>query len=110
MSFLRKSFYGGTDATLAFYEAIKQLDRHEYEDADILMVSDFIMSKMDDDVFRKIRFYQQNKNTQFHCLILGKTYNENVLSIFDTNWIYNPKEKGIIRALTEGFRTIKERY
>ncbi len=109
-AFLNKSFYGGTDATLALYEAIRQLGTNDYEDADILMVSDFIMSKMDDDVLNKIRFHQQNKNTQFHCLILGDESNESVLSVFDTNWMYDPKDKGIIRALTQGFKTIQERY
>ena len=109
-AFLNKSFYGGTDATLALYEAIRQLGTNDYEDADILMVSDFIMSKMDDDILNKIRFHQQNKNTQFHCLILGDESNESVLSVFDTNWMYDPKDKGIIRALTQGFKTIQERY
>lgn len=104
------SFYGGTDATLALYEAIRQLGTNDYEDADVLMVSDFIMHKLDDDILQQIRFYQQNKNTQFHCLTLGHYANEELLSSFDTNWIYNPKEKGIIKALTKGFQDIKERY
>lgn len=109
-AFLKKSFYGGTDATLALYEAIRQLGTNDYEDADVLMVSDFIMSKMDDDVLNQFRYHQQNKNTQFHCLTLGSDFNENVLAVFDTNWVYDPKEKGVIRALTRGFQTIKERY
>ena len=109
-AFLQMSFYGGTDATLALYEAIRQLGTNDYEDADVLMVSDFIMHKLDDDILQQIRFYQQNKNTQFHCLTLGHYANEELLSSFDTNWIYNPKEKGIIKALTKGFQDIKERY
>ena len=108
--FLQMSFYGGTDATLALYEAIKQLNTHDYEDADILMVSDFIMHKLDDDILQQISFYQQNKNTQFHCLTLGNYANSELLNFFDTNWIYNTKEKGIIRALTKGFQDIKERF
>ncbi len=109
-AFLKMSFYGGTDATLALYESIRQLGTHDYEDADILLVSDFIMSKIDSDILDQISYHQQNKNTQFHCLILGKDANENVLNLFDTNWVYDPKEKGVIRALTRGFQTIKERY
>jgi len=109
-SFLQMSFYGGTDATLALYEALRQLQTNDYEDADILMVSDFIMHKLEDDLLQQISFYQQNKNTQFHCLTLGEHANVDLVSFFDTNWVYNPKEKGIIRALTKGFRDIKERY
>jgi uncharacterized protein with von Willebrand factor type A (vWA) domain len=108
--FLQMSFYGGTDATLAIYEALKQLGTNDYEDADILMVSDFIMHKLDDDVFQQIRFYQQNKNTQFHCLTLGENANTDLVNVFDTNWVYNPKQKGIIKALTRGFQDIKDRY
>ena len=109
-NFLKMSFYGGTDATLALHEAIRQLGTHDYQDADVLMVSDFIMSKTNEDVLAQFRHHQQNKNTQFHCLILGDDVNENVLSYFDTNWVYDPKEKGIIRSLTRGFQHIKERY
>lgn len=109
-AFLNKSFYGGTDATLALYEAIRQLGSNDYEDADVLMVSDFIMSKLDTQVVEQLRYHQQNRNTQFHCLILGDEANENVLEMFDTNWMYNPKDKGIIQALTHGFQTIRERY
>ncbi|MEM1318874.1 MAG: hypothetical protein AAGG75_01390 [Bacteroidota bacterium] len=109
-AFLKMSFYGGTDATLALYEAIRQLGSHDYEDADILLASDFIMSKMESDVLEQIRYHQQNKNTQFHCLTIGDYANENVLAVFDTNWVYNPKEKGIIRSLTKDIQSIKERY
>jgi uncharacterized protein with von Willebrand factor type A (vWA) domain len=109
-NFLRMSFYGGTDATLALHEAIRQLQTNDYEDADVLMVSDFIMHKLDDDILGKIGYFQQNKNTQFHCLTLGENSNPQIVQYFDTNWVYSPKEKGIIRSLTHGFRDIKERY
>ncbi|RME95431.1 MAG: hypothetical protein D6772_13240, partial [Bacteroidetes bacterium] len=109
-AFLNRSFYGGTDATLALYEALRQLQSQDYKDADVLMVSDFIMSKLEDDVLAQIRYQQQNNNTQFHCLTLGREANPKVTAVFDTNWIYNPAEKGIIRSLTADLRTIKERY
>ena len=109
-TFLQMSFYGGTDATLALYEAIRQLNSNEYEDADVLMVSDFIMHKLDDDILQRITYYQQNKGTQFHCLTLGSQANPEITRYFDTNWVYDPKKKGIIRSLTEGLKTINERY
>lgn len=109
-AFLKMSFYGGTDATLALYEALKQLSTQDYEDADVLMVSDFIMSKLEEDVAEQIRYFQQNKNTQFHCLTLSDEPNLNIIAAFDTNWVYDPNSKGVIRALTEGFHSIKERY
>lgn len=108
-AFLRMSFYGGTDATLALYEALRQLAKEDYRDADVLMVSDFIMYKIEDDVISQIRHSQQNRGTQWHSLTLSRDANEEVLSVFDTNWIYNPKDKGIIRSMTEGLQDIYER-
>lgn len=108
-AFLKMSFYGGTDATLALYEALKQLDRADYEDADILMVSDFIMYKLGEDVKQQISHYQINRNTQFHALAIGDQVNNEVLNYFDTNWQYNPKEKGVIRALSRGLKDIGDR-
>ena len=105
-AFLRMSFYGGTDVSLALYEAVRQLRGNDYEDADVLIISDFIMYKIDNDVLRDVRFFQQNKGTQFHSLTLSKEANPEVLEFFDTNWVYNPKEKGIIRELTAGLGTI----
>ena len=107
--FLKMSFYGGTDASLALYEALRQLKSHDYEDADILMISDFIMYKFNEDLITEIRYYQQNKGTEFHSLALSSEANSHLLSLFDTNWIYNPKERGIIRELTRGLHTIGER-
>lgn len=106
-AFLRMSFYGGTDVSLALYETIRQLKGNDYEDADVLIISDFIMYKIDDDVLREVRFFQQNKGTQFHSLTLSKEANPEVLEFFDTNWVYNPKQKGIIRELTAGLQDIR---
>ena len=106
-AFLRMSFYGGTDVSLALYEAVRQLQGNDYQDADVLIISDFIMYKVDDDVLRDIRYFQQNKGTQFHSLTLSKEANPEVLEFFDTNWVYNPKEKGIIRELTAGLGELR---
>lgn len=106
-AFLRMSFYGGTDVSLALYETIRQLKGNDYEDADVLIISDFIMYKIDDDVLREVRYFQQNKGTQFHSLTLSKEANPEVLEFFDTNWVYDPKQKGVIRELTAGLQEIR---
>lgn len=105
-AFLRMSFYGGTDATLALYEALRQLKGHDYQDADVLMISDFVMYKIDQDILNEVRFYQQNKGTEFHSLALATEANAEILGRFDTNWVYDPKRKGVIRELTRGLQEI----
>ena len=81
-------------------------ETENYEDADILMVSDFIVYKLGDDIQKLIKHNQVNKNTQFHSLGIGNQYNEDVLHYFDSNWHYKPAEKGIIRSLTRGLQDI----
>ncbi|MHA1131186.1 MAG: VWA domain-containing protein, partial [Candidatus Helarchaeota archaeon] len=47
IQFLSHSFHGGTDATPALKEALKQIENKNYEKADVLMISDFIMDRID---------------------------------------------------------------
>lgn len=108
--FLRMSFYGGTDISLPLYEALNQLRSQNYEDADVLVISDFIMYKVDKEVLKDVKYFQQNKGTQFHSLTLSDDPNVKILEHFDTNWVYDPKQKGIIKELTAGLKTITDRY
>jgi len=100
--FLSMSFHGGTDVTPALYEALNQLRSHDYQDADVLIISDFIMPKINRDALQSVRYCQQNQSTQFHSLTLNDDPNTQVLEVFDTNWVYDPRRKGIIRELTAG--------
>jgi uncharacterized protein with von Willebrand factor type A (vWA) domain len=107
-NFLRMSFYGGTDISLPLYEALRQLETNHFQDADVLVISDFIMYKVDEEVLKSVRYHQQNKGTKFHSLTLSNEPNPYILNFFDTNWVYDPQEKGIIRSLTHGLKTIQE--
>ncbi len=107
--FLRLSFHGGTDVSLALQEAVRQLRSNDYAEADVLVVSDFIMQKIDKDVLQEVRHFQQNKETQFHSLTIGENPNDSMLRIFDTNWVYDPEKKGVIKELTKGLQAIGER-
>lgn len=108
--FLRMSFHGGTDISLPIYEALRQLKTNNYEDADVLIVSDFIMYKVDKEVLNQVRYFQQNKGTQFHSLTISNDPNVKILEYFDTNWVYDPQKKGVIKELSSGLKTIGERY
>lgn len=105
-AFLRMSFHGGTDISLALYEVLRQLQTESYRDADVLVVSDFIMYRIEDDVLQRIKFHQQNNGTHFHSLTLHEDPNAEVIDQFDTNWIYDPEQKGIVRELSGALRSI----
>ena len=105
-AFLRMSFHGGTDISLALYEVLRQLQTESYRDADVLVVSDFIMYRVEDDIMQRIKFHQQNNGTHFHSLTLHEDPNAEVIEQFDTNWIYDPEQKGIVRELSGALRAI----
>ena len=108
--FLTMSFHGGTDISLPLYEAIRQIKSESYEDADVLVISDFIMYRVDKEVLKDVQHFQLNQGTQFHSLTLSSDPNTRILEYFDTNWVYDPQEKGIMRELTHGLETLRQRY
>ncbi len=104
VAFLRMSFQGGTDITMALQEVLRQLQTESYRDADVLVISDFIMYKIGDDVLDRVRYHQQNNGTAFHSLTLHHDPNAEVIEQFDTNWVYDATDKGIIRELAGELR------
>ena len=107
--FLRMSFYGGTDISLALHEAFRQIRTERYQDADVLVISDFILYRIDPRILDEVTFFQHHHGTQFHSLTLGKEANRKITDAFDTNWQYDPERKGIIRELNARLRDIGTR-
>ncbi len=107
VAFLRLSFHGGTDITMAINEVLRQLQTESYRDADVLIISDFIMYKIEDDILDRVRYHQQNNGTAFHSLTLHKDPNAEVIDQFDSNWVYDPEDKGIIRELAGELRVMR---
>lgn len=107
--FLTMSFHAGTSISMALYEVLRQLDTENYKDADVLVISDFIMYRVEQDIIERMRHHQINRGTQFHCLTLSAQPVDQFLQVFDTNWIYDPEQKGIIKELSNDMRTINGR-
>lgn len=108
-AFLQKSFHGGTDISLALSEALKQLETHRYRDADVLVISDFIMYRISDDLQQAMEKQQHNNGTQFHSLIITDQASEEVISAFDNVWAYNPDEKGVVREMYRNLKEVSQR-
>ncbi|MEL6652593.1 MAG: VWA domain-containing protein [Bacteroidota bacterium] len=106
VAFLQMSFYGGTDISLALHEVLRQLRTESYKDADVLIISDFIMYKIEDEILEQIGLQQQRNDTRFHCLTLADDPNAEVIEQFDTNWIYDPADKGIIKEIAGELRKL----
>ncbi len=98
IEFLLMSFHGGTDAAPALIEAIAMLQTKDYKEADVLMISDFVMFELREDIVKKIR-QEQAKDTKFHSLTISKKANPEIVYRFDNNWQYVPEQGEIIKVI-----------
>lgn len=99
IDFLLMSFHGGTDIQPALRESLRKLDEQGFENADILVISDFVIPRIDKQLFEKIEQYRQEKGTHFHSLHITRRPDSRAvpLAIFDQHWIYDIENPGIIR-------------
>ena len=104
VKFLRMSFNGGTDANPALNHSVKLLEEKEWKNADVLMISDFVMGTLDSKLEEKIKA-QQKKKCRFFSLAVTSGGNNAVISTFDKNWIYDTSSrdssKKLVRQLEE---------
>lgn len=104
VKFLRMSFNGGTDANPALNHSVKLLEEKEWKNADVLMISDFVMGTFDSELEEKIKA-QQQKKCRFFSLAVTSGGNNAVISTFDKNWIYDTNSrdasKKLVRQLEE---------
>jgi uncharacterized protein with von Willebrand factor type A (vWA) domain len=105
VEFLSMSFNGGTDAVPAMQEAIRMLETEDYKKADVIMVSDFVMSGFDEQTRKQIIAAKENK-TKFHSLVIGNTGNKNTIEEFDSNWVYNSNNSGCVLQLVKDINGI----
>ena len=106
VQFLRMSFHGGTDATPALKHAVKMLSENEWKNADVLMISDFVMQSLDNDIKAQIESAQED-NTNFHSLVIGSSGNNAAINCFNHNWVYDVNNPQANRHLVEQIHEIK---
>lgn len=106
VQFLRMSFHGGTDATPALKHAVKMLSENEWKNADVLMISDFVMQTLDNDIKAQIKSAQEN-NTNFHSLVIGTSGNNGAINSFNHNWFYDTNNPQANRHLVEQIHEIR---
>jgi uncharacterized protein with von Willebrand factor type A (vWA) domain len=100
IQFLSMSFSGGTDATPAMREAISMLSTADYKKADVIMLSDFVMSAFDKTTQEQIVKAKENK-TKFHSLVVGNSKNPATIADFDNNWFYDTNNPNSILTLVK---------
>ncbi|MCH8906011.1 MAG: VWA domain-containing protein [Candidatus Heimdallarchaeota archaeon] len=107
IEFLNYSFHGGTDASPALVESLKMLQTKNYAKADVLMISDFVMPTLPDNIIQDIKNQQEHK-TEFHSLVISKSANSKVLEIFDNNWLYHIGSPEPFKDIIHNLRNIRK--
>lgn len=108
VSFLRMSFNGGTDAAPALTHAVELLQKENWQNSDVLMVSDFIMGTFSEELNKKIE-QEQNRKTGFYSLVIGNDGNTQTIKSFDDNWNYNPSDINAQKKLVQQLDSLKNR-
>jgi uncharacterized protein with von Willebrand factor type A (vWA) domain len=95
IEFLGRSFHGGTDVAPAIKYAIKKMNEESYKKADLLIVSDFIMASLPNEIEANIGEVKKEGN-KFYSLSIGNLFLESRMkALFDGEWVYNPQNTSI---------------
>lgn len=105
LEFLQMSFHGGTDAGPALAHAVEKLKTEAWQDADVLMISDFQMGNLPQALIEEIKAAQKG-GTKFHSLVIGSAGNETAIACFDNNWSYDPSDSKSQKRLVKQLRKL----
>lgn len=90
IKFLKMSFSGGTDVSPAISHAIKVMSEETYKNADLLVISDFIMADIPRRIVSKIENLQENGNRFYSLAIMSTHKSKQLGTLFDDEWIFDP--------------------
>jgi len=100
ISFLQKSFHGGTDVAPAISHGISVMETDAYKNADMLIISDFIMAGLPSTLLNKIEELRGGGN-KFNSLVIDSCFMEHRLkTIFDHEWVYDPGTSSVLELLS----------
>ena len=79
--------------------ALVQLENGSYSNADVIVVSDFIMPQVSESTAQGIANAKM-RGVKFHSLVINQTCNQVGLNLFDNNWFYEPhNERSVFRLV-----------
>lgn len=86
--FLSQNFRGGTDLEKCLQLAADKLIQPEWQDADVLVISDFISQHLSERLCQNIK-ERQRLNQRFHALNMARHGKAKSLAIFDYIWEFD---------------------
>lgn len=103
IDFLKMSFHGGTDIQPALEEALSVMQREDYRDADVLVISDFVIPRLSRKTFEKIERTRRQRQTSFHSLFITRRPDPRTIPppIFDQHWVYDLDNPAVVRQAVD---------
>ncbi len=93
LTFLSSSFRGGTDLKPVIEKSLQLMQSEHYQNADTLIISDFIAQKLPTKLAAQAMALKSKKN-RFHAISLSSQGNPDLMNIFDHVWQFLPGLKG----------------
>lgn len=95
--FLAQSFHGGTDILPAMNHAVEMLKQPQFAHADVVVISDFIMGHLTDELMQEISQYKEQGNG-FYAVAIGNIRLDHLdESLFDHQWIYQSNRGEVVQ-------------
>ncbi|MCI4666933.1 MAG: VWA domain-containing protein [Bacteroidia bacterium] len=110
IEFLKMSFHGGTDIQPALKETLRMLKEKNYKKADVLVISDFVIPRLDRQLYEQVMEIRREQGVQFHSMYITRRHDPNQfpLPIFDHHWVYDMEDPQVLRQTIDHFRTFED--
>ena len=98
LTFLSSSFRGGTDLQPVIEQSLQLMQSGQYQNADTLVISDFIAQKLPSQLAEQVRTIKAHKN-RYHAVSLSSQGNPQLMQIFDHVWRFSSGLLGGLKQL-----------
>jgi len=99
INFLKMSFHGGTDVAPAISHGVSVMKKDKYKNADMLIISDFIMHGLRTEQLKEIELLRKQDN-KFNSLVVDSCFMEHRLkTVFDHEWVYDPYSSNVVELI-----------
>lgn len=87
--FLSQRFRGGTDLAACLSAVVTRMEGSQWQEADAVIVSDFIAQRLPDDIVSTIKQRQRHHQQRFHAVAMSAHGKPGILRIFDHIWRFD---------------------
>ncbi|GKX61121.1 ATPase RavA stimulator ViaA [Leminorella grimontii] len=84
--FLSQRFKGGTDLAGCLLQTLEKIEEKEWQDADIVVISDFIAQRLPENLALRLIEKQKKSGHRFHAVAMSKHGKPGVMKTFDRIW------------------------